>query len=678
MPTHTTNVNYYLLLLFSFLFTYSWVWGQQGTPTANPSAALEIFSSDKGILITRIYLTSATNFAPISGTPSSDHEGLLVYNINTTRSSGLQGAGFYYWSGGASGRWIPIHQSITTTNTDSQTLDLTGNTLSILGGNSIILPTGSNTNTDSQTLTLTGNILGISSGNSVTLNVANTDSQTLAFGAAATTSATTLEISRGNALTLQASGSLAFTQTGTNTLQLAVTNVDTTRIIDSDGDTYVNVEENPDEDIVRFGTGNTDHKILQIEYPGTNFGPAGGGRAVIGLEPNAMGQYDSRLRITAGENDPNDGSQGGSIDFHGNHNLFMGGRLDLVAGASAIGTLNAITFWTNTDANNQSQKMGITGNGNVGIGTISPTETLHVNGNIRLTGTFQDSRNTSGTYRQILSATGTGTLWKDPPNSGTYSQTLAFGPSATSTETLLEITEGNALTLQASGSIAFAQTGTDTLQLIVASTDATTLLRDADGDTQIQVEETADDDTLRFETDGQEWMTLDASGSLSLFQLIEGVEQVILGNNSLETFDANRITLYNLTSHWGEPSTLFNQQEETGGGSAIAVERYVNILRKHYTEVNFIVPDYAYSAGTIFCMSGDYIYMDYFSVLGPIDPQIQNKEGKFVAALGYLDKINELIEKAKNNDLTQAEFLILKDFDLAELRGYEQAKELTI
>tara|TARA_R110002049_G_scaffold35191_7_gene113778 strand:- start:10702 stop:11577 length:876 start_codon:yes stop_codon:yes gene_type:complete len=116
----------------------------------------------------------------------------------------------------------------------------------------------------------------------------------------------------------------------------------------------------------------------------------------------------------------------------------------------------------------------------------------------------------------------------------------------------------------------------------------------------------------------------------------------------------------------------------TGGGSAIAVERYVNILRHHYKEVNFIVPDYAFSAGTIFCMSGDDIYMDYFSVLGPIDPQIKNKEGNWVAALGYLDKVNELIGKAKNNELTQAEFIILKDFDLAELKGYEQAKELTI
>ena len=115
----------------------------------------------------------------------------------------------------------------------------------------------------------------------------------------------------------------------------------------------------------------------------------------------------------------------------------------------------------------------------------------------------------------------------------------------------------------------------------------------------------------------------------------------------------------------------------TTGGSAMAVERYVNIVRHFYNRVIFIVPDYAYSAGTIFCMSGDEIWMDFSSVLGPIDPQVRNKEGKFVPALGYLDKVNEMIEKAKKNELTQAEFLILKDFDLAELRAYEQAKELT-
>ena len=116
----------------------------------------------------------------------------------------------------------------------------------------------------------------------------------------------------------------------------------------------------------------------------------------------------------------------------------------------------------------------------------------------------------------------------------------------------------------------------------------------------------------------------------------------------------------------------------TGGGSINPVKRFVNIFRNYYSEIHYIVPDYAYSAGTIMCCSGDSILMSYYSVLGPIDPQVKNSDGKFVAALGYLDKINDLITKAQNNTLTQAEFLILKDFDLAELRAYEQARDLAI
>lgn len=115
----------------------------------------------------------------------------------------------------------------------------------------------------------------------------------------------------------------------------------------------------------------------------------------------------------------------------------------------------------------------------------------------------------------------------------------------------------------------------------------------------------------------------------------------------------------------------------TFGGSAEIVERYVNILRYHYQEVNFIVPDYAYSAGTIFCMSGDSILMDYISVLGPIDPQVPNKDNKYVAALGYLDKVNEFIEKAAKGILTNAELIWLKELDLGEIRSFEQARDLT-
>ena len=116
----------------------------------------------------------------------------------------------------------------------------------------------------------------------------------------------------------------------------------------------------------------------------------------------------------------------------------------------------------------------------------------------------------------------------------------------------------------------------------------------------------------------------------------------------------------------------------TTGGVVTEVERVVNVLRHFYSEVNFVVPDYAYSAGTILCMSGDNIYMNYFSVLGPIDPQVPNKDNVLIPAQGYLDKVNEFIEKSLKRDLSEAEVLMLGRIDLADLRQYEQARELTV
>lgn len=115
----------------------------------------------------------------------------------------------------------------------------------------------------------------------------------------------------------------------------------------------------------------------------------------------------------------------------------------------------------------------------------------------------------------------------------------------------------------------------------------------------------------------------------------------------------------------------------TPGGSAETVEKMVSIIRFNYREVYFVVPDYAMSAGTILCMSGDKIFMDYSSSLGPIDPQVYNGKN-WVPALGYLDKVEELIEKSAKDQLTEAEFMILQKLDLAELRSYEMARNLTI
>jgi hypothetical protein len=49
----------------------------------------------------------------------------------------------------------------------------------------------------------------------------------------------------------------------------------------------------------------------------------------------------------------------------------------------------------------------------VGINTSSPTQMLHVVGNMRLTGAFYDSNNATGTSGQILSSTASGTDWVD-------------------------------------------------------------------------------------------------------------------------------------------------------------------------------------------------------------------------------------------------------------------------
>ena len=114
----------------------------------------------------------------------------------------------------------------------------------------------------------------------------------------------------------------------------------------------------------------------------------------------------------------------------------------------------------------------------------------------------------------------------------------------------------------------------------------------------------------------------------------------------------------------------------TPGGSVETTERYVTVVRHHYSIVNFIIPDIALSAGTIFCMSGNHIYMDYSSSLGPIDPQVLLPDGSnYVAALGYLDKVEEISDK---EELSPSDVVFLNQLDLAQLALYEQSKDLSM
>jgi hypothetical protein len=116
---------------------------------------------------------------------------------------------------------------------------------------------------------------------------------------------------------------------------------------------------------------------------------------------------------------------------------------------------------------------------------------------------------------------------------------------------------------------------------------------------------------------------------------------------------------------------------ETSGGHINVVERIAKIFRHHYRRVDFAVPTFAMSAGTVLVMSGDAILMDYASVLGPIDPQVMRR-GQLVPALGYLAQYNRFVEKSNNGDLSTAELAyFLQNFDSAELYAYEQERELS-
>jgi len=116
---------------------------------------------------------------------------------------------------------------------------------------------------------------------------------------------------------------------------------------------------------------------------------------------------------------------------------------------------------------------------------------------------------------------------------------------------------------------------------------------------------------------------------------------------------------------------------DTDGGLVEVAERIVYTIRQYYKEVYFLVPNKAMSAGTVFVMSGDKIFMDYFSCLGPIDPQIL-VEGRYIPALSYLNQFERLIEKSEKGELTTAEFALLNKLDLGELYQFEQARELSI
>jgi hypothetical protein len=80
----------------------------------------------------------------------------------------------------------------------------------------------------------------------------------------------------------------------------------------------------------------------------------------------------------------------------------------------------------------------------------------------------------------------------------------------------------------------------------------------------------------------------------------------------------------------------------TNGGSGQQVGRFVDALRSRFDEIDFLIPSFCMSAGTMFALSGDNIWMTERACLGPIDPQVPTADGRFVPAQALLLLVEKL------------------------------------
>ncbi len=121
----------------------------------------------------------------------------------------------------------------------------------------------------------------------------------------------------------------------------------------------------------------------------------------------------------------------------------------------------------------------------------------------------------------------------------------------------------------------------------------------------------------------------------------------------------------------------------TSGGSGEQVTQFVEALRSRFRSVEFLVPYKAMSAGTLWALSGDRIWMDQRAFLGPIDPQVPSKDGRYVPAQALLT-LQEKIQKEGQAALARGQrpdwthLQIINSMDYRQLGAAITASEYSI
>ncbi|MDE3089210.1 MAG: hypothetical protein KGJ80_07475 [Chloroflexota bacterium] len=121
---------------------------------------------------------------------------------------------------------------------------------------------------------------------------------------------------------------------------------------------------------------------------------------------------------------------------------------------------------------------------------------------------------------------------------------------------------------------------------------------------------------------------------------------------------------------------------QSPGGLAESAENLVEMIRSKFASVRYFVPHTAKSAATMMVCSGDEIWMDNTSELGPIDPQIFVPKGSGmmvqVPAQAYLDGFQEALELIEKKGVLSPGWIpVLSQVDVATMNVCKTAKDLS-
>ena len=109
----------------------------------------------------------------------------------------------------------------------------------------------------------------------------------------------------------------------------------------------------------------------------------------------------------------------------------------------------------------------------------------------------------------------------------------------------------------------------------------------------------------------------------------------------IDSLFPHSVTAFEETLYDADPTEDLHVMLATPGGDGETALRLVRQAQARCRELTVVVPNQAKSAGTLFVLGADHIYLGPTSDLGPVDPQFQLPNGQLAAAKAIIASVEE-------------------------------------